>query len=81
MTGPGSQKLVADLQAENRQLRVAIENAYGCLWRSLNLDEKSSHARKILLAEIDKNGQRRGIAYAQQLYGAVSDPEALHYMP
>lgn len=81
MTGPGSQNLVADLQAENSRLRVAVEHAYGCLWRSLNLDEKSSHARKLLLAEIDKPGQRRGIAYAQQRYGAVNNHEALHYMP
>lgn len=71
------QESVSDMREENERLRKAVENAYGCLWRSLDLDAKSNHARKLLLAEIDKNGQRRGITYAQQKFGSVSNHEIL----
>lgn len=75
------QASISDMRDENERLRRAVEQAYGCLWRSLDLDAKSCHARKLLLAEIDKDGQRRGITYAQQKFGTVSDHEAMHSLP
>jgi len=66
---------------EIERMKFAIEEAYGCLWRSLLADPKSCHAREILLAELDGNGQRRGIQYANQKYGHVSDHEAIHSLP
>lgn len=58
-----------------------IERAYGLLWRDLQGGPITSRAREMLLSAIDKDGQARGIEFAQEKFGAVSDEEALRYLP
>lgn len=58
-----------------------IEKAYGLLWRETRYAPIAAEARKLLLAEIDKEGQSRGIAYAAEMHGPVSDHEALRDFP
>jgi len=60
---------------------TAAEKAYGLLWRTSSSDPRVNEARQILLAGMNKDGQRRGIAYAVEKYGAMTDHEALHTLP
>lgn len=53
----------------------ALERAYGILWRMP--DAATGHARKLLLEAIDKDGQRRGIEYAQKMFGPATEAEFL----
>jgi len=69
--------------SESIDAAVAIERAYGLLWRdtSAKAGSPSSDARKLLLALMDKRGQRRGINYALEKFGHVTDHEALRDFP
>lgn len=59
-----------------------IEKAYGLLWRDTSFQGPASHAaRKLLLGAISKQGQSRGISYANQQFGSVSDAESLRNFP
>ena len=66
-----------------QELSTAIEQAYGLLWRdtSPRQGSPSSEARKLLLEKLDKEGQRRGIGFAHERFGPVSDHEALKNFP
>lgn len=57
----------------------ALERAYGILWR--NADAANGHARRLLLESIDKEGQRRGIEYANSLFGPTTEAETLRNCP
>ncbi|WP_046869289.1 hypothetical protein [Microvirga massiliensis] len=59
------------LSAETERLRTAIEHAYGALWRDTRSSPIASEARKILLAVLDREGQRRGAQWAQDRFGPV----------
>lgn len=54
---------------------TALERAYGILWRMP--DAATGHARKLLLETMDKEGQRRGIAYALEVFGPTTEAELL----
>jgi len=58
-------------------LPEAAERAYGALWRCMepNPPPELFQARKMLLAAIGKDGQRRGIAWALETFGEVQDSE------
>lgn len=59
-----------------------IEHAYGLLWRDTSFQGPATHAaRKLLLSAIDKGGQSRGIQNANNIYGPVTDHEALKNFP
>lgn len=64
---------------ERDGLEMAIEMAYGILWRdhSRHSAEKSVAARKTLLKVLTKDGQKRGIEYAIDLYGPTTEAEIL----
>lgn len=52
------------------------EMAYGLLWRIDKAPTPISHfVRKLLLIEICQDGQRRGIAWAKELFGEVTEAE------
>lgn len=55
-----------------------IEMAYGALWREHGTSPRLHEARRLLLGLLDKEGQRRGIAYAIAKYGSASEAEILH---
>ena len=63
-----------DLTALANAASVA-ERAYGILWRLTAFDTAqcgyAHDARKVLLAAMDKEGQRRGIAWATRQYGPL----------
>lgn len=54
---------------------TALERAYGILWRMP--DAATGHARKLLLESISEEGQRRGIAYALDVFGPATEAEFL----
>lgn len=54
---------------------TAMERAYGVLWRMV--DGSNGMARKILLEQISKEGQMRGIAYALDTFGPATEAELL----
>ena len=56
--------------------QTTIERAYGILWR--DADAAKGHARKLLLESISKDGQVRGIKYANDLFGAITETEILN---
>ena len=60
-----------------------IENVYGLLWRDTATlaGSPTSEARKLLLSAMSKDGQRRGISFAGEQFGPVSDAEALRNFP
>jgi hypothetical protein len=54
---------------------AALERAYGILWRMP--DAATGHARKLLLEAIGQDGQKRGIAYALEMFGPATETEFL----
>lgn len=58
-----------------------VERAYGLLWMVLGDDPKVHEARKILLSQIDKEGQRRGIQSAVAKYPHPPIETILHKLP
>ena len=56
---------------------TALERAYGILWRMP--DAATGHARKLLLEEIDKDGQKRGIAWATKMHGKATEAEFVRH--
>lgn len=54
----------------------ALERAYGILWR---MPSATLHARKVLLEAIEKDGQRRGIAWATEMYGPATEREIVQH--
>ena len=60
-------------------LTEAAERAYGALWRCMdhNPPAEMFQARKMLLAAIGKDGQRRGVAWAIETFGDVRDDEIM----
>ncbi len=55
----------------------AIMIAYGILWRDANASGKSNAARGVLRDRLTVEERRRGLRRATDLYGDVSDSEAL----
>ena len=55
-----------------------IERAYGLLWMVLGDDKKVHDARRILLDQIDREGQKRGIEFARSKYGTPDIMSVLH---
>jgi hypothetical protein len=54
---------------------TALERAYGILWRMP--DAATGHTRKLLLECIDQDGQKRGIAYALEMFGPATEVELM----
>lgn len=50
-------------------LRAAAEHAYGLLWMYLGGGKLVHEARGLLLTQLSREGQKRGIAYAKAKYG------------
>lgn len=57
-----------------------VEKAYGLLWRTVTDDKKVHEARKLLLGLIGKDGQRRGVKFAQEQHGELT-PKELAMLP
>jgi hypothetical protein len=58
---------------------TAAEMAYGILWRCDREPTPASiEARAILCREIGKDGQRRGIDFALEMFGPVDPMAELH---
>ena len=57
----------------------AIEHAYGLLWRVHGPHPQVHEARRLLLALIDKDGQRRGIQFALDQIGPTTEAEILQH--
>lgn len=55
--------------------RSAVEDAYGMLWLVVTTDPRVHEARKRLLSLIDKDGQRRGIQVAKNIFGPTTEAE------
>ena len=55
--------------------QTALERTYGILWRMP--DAATGHARKLLLETMDQEGQKRGIAYALEMFGPATEAEFL----
>jgi hypothetical protein len=58
--------------------RSAIEDAYGMLWLVVTTDRRIHEARKRLLSLIDKDGQRRGIQVAKNIFGPTTEAEIVN---
>ena len=56
--------------------RTAIERAYGILWRMP--DAATGHTRKLLLEMLNQEGQKRGIAYALEVFGPATEAELVN---
>jgi DNA-binding XRE family transcriptional regulator len=56
---------------------AAIEDAYGILWLVVSDDPRVHEARKRLLSLLDKDGQKRGIQVAKNLFGAPTEADMM----
>ena len=68
-------------EANPRTMSSVKEQAYGLLWMVIGDDPKIHEARKLLLSEIDKDGQKRGIEYAKSQYEMPPIESVLHKLP
>ena len=60
----------------NHTKPTPAEMAYGVLWRmDKEPSDASRKARELLLKEIGKAGQRRGIMWAGEIFGEVTEAE------
>lgn len=50
------------------------EAAYGLLWRMHTTDKRIHEARKALLEQIGKDGQRKGLEWALGTFGPHREP-------
>jgi len=72
---------IAELEAKAATVREKAERAYGLLWMVLGDDTKVHDARHILLDQIDRDGQQRGITYAKTQYETPDIMSVLHKLP
>jgi hypothetical protein len=56
------------------------EAAYGLLWRMRTTDQAIHAGRRALRDKIGKDGQRRGITWAREMFGEHATP-SLEEMP